>query len=102
MYFPFRVRTLLSYDYTMRFIGYDSYPNSLIHIFSLSNLHNNVASTEKIGAINRVIVALLNLEHLMTTSINYRFTIHCLSLCTIKTFRGGGVMDGEGVAVKDA
>ena len=40
----------------MRFIGYDSIQNSLIHILSLSNSHNNVASVQK----NRgdVIVAL--------------------------------------------
>ena len=36
--------------YRLRF-----YSNSLIHILSLSNSHNNVVSIQKIGAINRTI-----------------------------------------------
>ena len=43
---------LLSYNYTMRFIGYDSIQNSLIHILSLSKSHSNVASIQKNRAIN--------------------------------------------------
>ena len=36
--------------YRLRF-----YSNSLIHILSLSNSHNNVASLKRIGAINRTV-----------------------------------------------
>ena len=32
-----------------------SYSNSLIHVLSLSNSHNNVASLQRIGAINRTV-----------------------------------------------
>ena len=54
-----RVVLALSYNYTMRFIGYD-YSNSLIYILSLSNSHSNVASIKKNRGdkSHRVIVAL--------------------------------------------
>ena len=56
-----RVILASSYDYMMRFISYDwFYWNSLIHILSLSDSHNNVASIQKNrdDRLHRVIVAL--------------------------------------------
>ena len=46
LYHKPKVLLMLSCDYTMQFIGYDSI-NSLIYILSLSNLHNNAASIQK-------------------------------------------------------
>ena len=39
--------SVVSYNYTMRFIGLRFYSNSLIHILSLSKSQNNVASLQK-------------------------------------------------------
>ena len=41
------VRRQLSYDYMMQFYQLRFYSNSLIHILSLSMLHNNVVSLQK-------------------------------------------------------
>ena len=46
LYHKLKVLLLLSCNYMMQFVSYDSI-NSLICILSLSNLHNNAASIQK-------------------------------------------------------
>ena len=47
LYHKLKVLLMLSCNYTMQFIGYDSIKTSLIYILSLSNSHNDTASMQK-------------------------------------------------------